>query len=242
MTNNWKFAAFLGAAAFCVSLLFGITGRAGFGVVVLRALGALAVFGGLGFAAALLFQRFLPELFQDSAEEKGRAVNITVPDMNPHEEEDRETEDGGGRSEIADIEDVGEDEPVIANFPALRGGRDEDMDELGELVEEVEELPPPVEALDDAPLPAPAEDIEDAGEGRSMAQAELPGGSGEVPEALPDMDDLDMPLQEMAPSAVEDDLSGTYVFSGVKARGEEEQDPLRMAKAVSSMLKKEKEG
>ncbi|MDR1179352.1 MAG: hypothetical protein LBK44_02510 [Spirochaetales bacterium] len=147
MTNSWKVSVFFACLAFCVSLLFGVIGGIGFGTIILRAfLGAL-VFGGLGFGLEMLLRRVLPELFAPRGE-PGSLVDITEPEINPHE-----------RSSAEDfVEESGGD------FREAESSEGEDDD----LVEEIEEVPHsetvPAAAAPAEGSPPPAKDGEAAGD------------------------------------------------------------------------------
>ncbi|MDR1933338.1 MAG: ABC transporter permease [Spirochaetales bacterium] len=212
MTNNWKISVFFAGLAFCISLLFGLIGGVGFGTLILRAfLGALA-FGGLGFAADVFLRRFLPELFT-AGEENGEGVDITVPEVNPH--------DRSGDEEFAAEAGISE---------AAGGQQQEDSDDL---VEEIEELPH--SEADTAPAAA-AQEVK-TGEKDPLPQED----AGDL-DVLPDVGELDAGFAAAENEEDSGIFSKPSGGSGKAAAITDDQNPALLAKALQTVLKRDTEG
>jgi hypothetical protein len=117
MELNWRWGALAGAAAFLVSLFFGVLAGVFLGPLVLRALIGGIVFAVIGMACSELVNRFLPELVEPearsaAADGSGENVDIVIQD----EAEAAETGDGFSDSD-----------------------RDRSSGDMDNLVEEVEE-------------------------------------------------------------------------------------------------------
>ncbi|MDR1315593.1 MAG: hypothetical protein LBK13_01865 [Spirochaetales bacterium] len=212
MTDSWKVSVFFACLAFCVSLLFGLIGGVGFGTIILRAfLGAL-VFGGLGFGLELLLRRILPELFVPHGE-PGSLVDITEPEINPHE-----------RSSADDfVEESGGD---FREAESSAGDEDD-------LVEEIEEAPhsetsPPVAAAAAADSPQPAQ----AAEGEAAGDFDV----------LPDVSDLDASFAAGDDSQEDGVMSKPPGGSSKAGAITEDQNPELLAKVVQTVIKRDKEG
>ncbi|MDR3201166.1 MAG: hypothetical protein LBT68_06870, partial [Spirochaetales bacterium] len=91
MANNWRVSVFVAGLAFCISFLFGLIGGVEFATLILGAFLGAVVFGGLSLGVGVLLRRFLPELFASAGENDG-GIDITVPEINPHERFDEDEE------------------------------------------------------------------------------------------------------------------------------------------------------
>ncbi len=129
MDTSWRTGAVCAAAAFGISVLFGIIGGVGFGTLLLRAAAGAVVFAGLGTGAVLIARRYLPELFSAGSDVPGEGIDIIIPDVNPHASADDSTDESGLFSLSGASDTPG---------PEGGGGASEEADDL---VEELEEIP-----------------------------------------------------------------------------------------------------
>lgn len=161
---RYRLAAVFAGLALVVALAAGLAGRVPFGTVVARSLAGAVVFAGLGFAAVVVLERTLPELFvrlqAGQAEQAGPVaaemprVDIVLPEENPLAEEmarELEPADHGGPQRletaagVADPDRSGRD---LAEDPAARAA------DAGAVIDDVDSLPG-LEGLDVGPREAP---------------------------------------------------------------------------------------
>ena len=112
---DYKIVIGFAAFAFIVSLLSGLIGGVSFGILTLRTLLGTAFFAALGAGASWIFKRYLPEIFSraeagETVEEPASAVDIVLPEENPHEDGGYEQgrEDAGGERV-----DIGAEDPSV---------------------------------------------------------------------------------------------------------------------------------
>jgi hypothetical protein len=236
MANNWKICVFFAGLAFCISFLFGLIGGVEFATLILRAFLGAVVFGGLSLGADLLLRRFLPELFASAGENDG-GIDITVPEINPHERSGEDEELSGG-------DEAGE----------AFGGREEEEDS-DDLVEEIEELPrseadAPAGSPDPGDAPAPAAREADAGGGEVKGPDPAAAGPEDVEDldVLPDVGELDASFAAAAEEEGGEEDSGILakVSSASSSRNAkaaaitDDQNPALLAKALQTVIKRDK--
>jgi hypothetical protein len=234
---NWKIPGWAAGAGAVISLTAGLAGGNAFGTILLRVVVSAVLAGALGFGAQYVLRRFLPG-FGAGAQEAPQAVDILIDEEIPvaAQEGRRPEASGGGRS--------GEELPASGQDSlgqSLEAGLG--MEELA--AQEAEpfaasaEGPADSEGFGLAPGPVPSFE--------PLAQAlEAPEGEEELPageslEALP------------APGEPDDGLGGQVAAPGRRALKAEEleaqldnvtkgQDPVSLAKAVRTFLRKDQEG
>ena len=239
MELNWRVSAVCAAAAFFISLLFGIGGGVQFGALILRAFIGAIVFAVLGAVGHQLMQKFLPELFQmTSAGEtrSGENIDIVIQDR-----EDSDSEAGESvQAEEPGIEAIKPNFHRGHNHVAESETEDKEPEDFDSLVEEIEEVA------------APAEEI--AAVKKRMPQPEEAVESVENVDALPELGSLESsfasPINEHDASGDARQLSGSSGNvdalgggggggSGGAGGG---QDPAHLAKVLQTILKKGNEG
>lgn len=229
MEIDWKFGAGCAAAAFVVSVLFGIFGGVQFGALILRALLGALIFAVLGIGCHRLMKSFLPELFELSREEErgaGENVDIVIQDA------------GAETSASDDVRDAESVKPFLGrnHVPEAASG-EEEAEEAGEfdsLVEEMEEVSAPV--------------AEAAVEKKEPKVKEEAFSNTENVDDLPDLGEMETsfatPVGEQEEAADVKRLQGTS-SGGVDALGGAGgggQDPAHLAKVLQTILKKGNEG
>lgn len=222
MKIDWRVSAIAAGSAFLLSVLVGVIGNVSFGVLILRAVVAAAVFGAGAIGASLVIDRYLPELKNSSSAQAdasdGAGVDIVVegdddlqngvfgPEI-AHDASHVESEAEEGDEELGELSPVDqEEEESIAEDVAESGSGASDIPvNEDEVIEEVEE----------------ADDESDVVE---LEEAEEEPGGGN----LPDVDSMSDSFTEL-PLAEEtiDDSSD----SG--------EDPALMARAIRTVLKRE---
>jgi hypothetical protein len=221
MEISWKFSALCAACAFVISFFFGIIGGVGFSTLVMRAFLGSLIFAGFGAGAYILVKKFLPDLIQEpgGTEPFGDGVDIVIPDHNPHERTDRESE---RPSELINRR-------IEAGYDQRTPSGDEE--ELDSLVEEIEEISND-EGITPRGRPAPSVTAE---------EANAPGETENVEyiDSLPDVgafsDSFASVHREEGPDRGEFPGGGLSEEKG-------DQNPAVLAKVVQTLLKREKEG
>jgi hypothetical protein len=216
---NWKIPGWAAGAGAVISLAAGLAGGNAFGTILLRAVVSAVLAGALGFGAQHVLRRFLPG-FGSGPQEAPRAVDILIDEEVPfagREERGAQATAGGQPGE----------EPGLSE--SLEAGLG--MEELA--AEEAEPFAAPAGSLEPGPEPSfePLEqDLEPPG-----GEEELAGGES---------------LERGEP---DDGLGGVIAAPsrrGLKAEELEAQldnvtkgqDPVSLAKAVRTFLRKDQEG
>jgi len=78
MKIDWRISAITAGSAFLLSVLIGVIGNVSFGVLILRAATAAALFGGGAIGVTIVIDRYLPELRRASAAPVPSATGSTV--------------------------------------------------------------------------------------------------------------------------------------------------------------------
>jgi hypothetical protein len=215
MELNWRWGALAGAAAFLISLFFGVLAGVFFGTLVLRALIGGIFFSVIGMACSMLVHRFLPELVevagkQTAADVTGESVDIVIQD---------EAGEAGDGDEYSDLD-------------RSRSSGDRDS-----LVEEVEESSV-VETSGEASRGESAGFRIDA-EPVAAGAAEVAVEVAEIDE-LPDLDRFSgsfVPERFPEPGAAKAGPAGS-AGSGSPT----EKNPQLLARGIQTLLKKDQEG
>jgi hypothetical protein len=198
MKIDWRVSAIAAGSAFFLSVLVGVIGNVSFGMLILRATIAAALFGAGAIGLTIIIDRFLPELrgaaSATAASPDGNSVDIVVEGgdefdtvmsgMNERDEE-LDAADTGVENDVAGLQadDSGELlEEVDESDGIGEGASVETADELEEVEEEDEDEPssdalPSVDSMSDSftevPIGEdPVSDVPDSGGDPSlMAQA-----------------------------------------------------------------------
>jgi hypothetical protein len=130
MKIDWRVSAITAGSAFFLSVLIGVLGNVSFGVLILRAIVAAAVFGAGAIGATVVIDRFLPELRRPTLPSADSAIGNSV---------DIVVEGGDEFGTVMGDSDEGDEE-----LGAVDTGAEDDVVELsaddsGGLLEEVEE-------------------------------------------------------------------------------------------------------
>ncbi len=224
---NWKIPGWAAGAGAVISLAAGLAGGNAFGTILLRALVSGLLAGALGFGAQHVLRRFLPG-FGSGAQQAPQAVDILIDEELPvagREERGAQATAGG---------QLGEEPGLSESLEAGLG-----MEELA--AEEAEPFAAPAGGLEPAAEPSfePLEQVLEAPGG----EEELPGG-----EPMESLEALGAPEGEP-----DDGLGGVIAAPGRRALKAEEleaqldnvtkgQDPVSLAKAVRTFLRKDQEG
>lgn len=221
-------ASLIGSGVAAVlSILVGLVAGVSALALLVRALVGGLAFGALVFGAIFLMRRFVPELFQGQAEDlplSGSSVDIVLPGDLPEGSETLETEG-----------EAGEGPTEAPSRPApLRSRRGRPATDL---VDEAEDLGYEAESLLDdsrvaegppAPQPLPAQEA---------------GGGFDELDVLPDLESLSggfSPLGNDAPAEAPQDFSEAP-SPRPKAGGSSDSDPMVLAQAVRTLLKRDQE-
>ncbi len=213
-----RFPAWAGAGAFALSALTGIVARVPFGALALRALASALLFAAVAVGAFFLARRFLPELFEPVEAEapqsrEGPRVDIVVD------------EDGYGEgSDAVDVETDrrGSGTGFVRPVEALEGE---------ELDGEAEELR--VETL----LPA------DAGAPPEPSGPARPPVSFDDLDVLPDLDGFSDSFASPTHGSEEEAAAMESAAAPRRSSGPADgMDPVAIAQAVRTILKKDRKG
>jgi hypothetical protein len=233
---NWKIPGWAACAGAVVSLAAGLAGGNAFGTILLRVMVSALLAGALGFAARYVLRRFLPG-FAAGAQEAPPAVDILIDEEIPVGGQAREEAEG----EVGVLEAAGGEQlsDGAGSRPDYTTGYTTGSAMGGQSPADIEPFAAPAGKLDGLEAFEPAFD--------AVAESLEPA---EGAEELPSAEALD------ALSAAESD--GPADFSGVAAPGRralkaEEleaqldsvtkgQDPVSLAKAVRTFLRKDQEG
>lgn len=222
---KWKIV--VGSAGFglLLSLLTGAISGVPFGTLLVRAILWGVVFGCVGGGLSYLISRYLPELLAiapagpQEDQDRGRNVDIVLPDENPHA--DQLDDDVTGDAEPDELDERG--------TTLTRSGEDSGEGVSTSLVEEVEEL-------------GAAEESEERHPFRSAERA----GNGTLSsEELPDLDDGDTLFSHREGTASNGDYDDISSFSGGRPGAETPgvgADPEDVAKAIRTVLKRDQKG
>jgi hypothetical protein len=144
MKIDWRVSAIAAGAAFFLSVLVGVIGNVSFGMLILRAIIAGALFGAGAIGLTIIIDRFLPELRRaaspSAAASDGNSVDIVV-------------EGGDGFESVMDGSDELDD-----TLDAVDTGSEADNSDG--LLEEVEES----DDIDDGTTVEAAEELEEVEE------------------------------------------------------------------------------
>jgi hypothetical protein len=250
----WKSAAAGAAGSFLLSLLVGLVTRNPFGVVFLRALLIAVLFAGLAAALQYLVRTHLLEQAKGGAsartggeeardDRRGERVDIVLGEESPNERYSSGIQESrpfgpGGENPSPPGNGLGEDGVILG--AGLGDDEDTASESIGELTEELtEELP---QAADNGG----AQSV-DADEGDVEGSADILGPGPRISDdrdGLPDISNLEIAVeadsdeQRAAKSTrpggprPEDALRGAV--SG--------QDPLTIARAIRTVLKRDDKG
>lgn len=230
---NWKIVAGLGALGALISLVFGLAGGNPFGIILLRLVVSAVFLGALGLGAAVLVHKFMPEL---GAAGRGAVGQEQV---------------GGSAAPEVDIV-IDEELPLTAD--SLLGEVPSEPEEAGGPVaggevsqgpeqEEAEEGEPAAELTEElAPLEEAVE-VSTAAEAPAGSSWSTPGEQSELLDTLPG-------LEEEVAGPAEAASSGEAGATNDARRSRREQmearvagqDPVDLAKAVRTFMKKDQEG
>ncbi len=203
-----------------IALLAGFFGQVPFGYILLRSLVGAVLFGGFGYGAAILMEKFLPELFE-AAEDTGTSLDISVGD----EDEDNEIRRSAytGTESEASASDSEELEEGNSSETPFQPGIEAD------LIEEVQEHRQ--EDTDSGTTgSSPVEDgksAESSASGDSEDAADL--------DSLPD-------LEGMTDAFITTEASSEDVETAQGPGGESVEQAKEIAQAIRTVLQREKQG
>lgn len=252
-------------AAFTLSFFTGIFSRIPFGTALFRAFLMALLFAALAFGILWLVRRFLPELLDQGQADilesdepgTGQRVNIVLPgdaeaELLPADEADaqpdgqgptaRESMAAGGQAE-AEFRPV---QPARLSQPAVADG-EQDFQQLSREVGAIRQ-----ESL----LPEDADSLA-ANSGSAAGGAKAPAASSSIPrprvsvddlDVLPDLDSLSDSFAstlgeddgDASPSSDASYSSGSFSSSGAGANSA--GDPVVIAKAVQTLLRRDQKG
>ncbi len=266
-----RIAAFFAAAAFVLSLLVGLLSGNPFGTALLRAFLLGVFFAALGIGFSFVIKRYLPELLNPSAsraaaedKDRGHAVDIVLPDENPHEAGVMEAESAEGAEEVLEEAEAAEPEGR-GSFPEPMEGQG--VGEAGAETHASGTAPAvdtgEVEALSAAHAAKAQEEIYD--EEPAEVISEDAGGMEPAPEpeisaqgspgldnldTLPDIGDLDN-ISGVG-TTISQDMRGAAPRPAPRPRSSRpmdelggavsEQDPESLAKAIRTVLRRDEKG
>ncbi|MDC7228593.1 MAG: hypothetical protein PQJ61_17660 [Spirochaetales bacterium] len=230
--DNWKqISAGFAIFGFLLSIITGLIGRVGFGIIIIRALIFALVFACMALLIMKLLESFIPELF-----------NTGDDDLDENQESS------------AIIEDSERDESVAANGSRLDITIEDDE---AEAVEGIEELGAAGDSLGDSVQyaePSGASEPEELEEVEAAVPVEdAESEAGPVP-AAPDTagDDGDMPdigvfSDSFTPTDLAGNSEGLSSIDGMGGSGSAEilgdmHETQEIVKAVKTVLKKDQEG
>jgi hypothetical protein len=251
--ENWKIAAVCAAGAFILSLVTGFIARNPAGVVFLRAFLLALVFGGLGIGLRMVIRTYLPEAVgtapaggpapKDDA--RGSNVNIVVGEDDAVPAQGR-TSGPGAAGTVRDANEVAED--LGEEVPEDEGMRQAEARALGDLAEELaDELPGSSETGSNG---EPAEEDGQEGHEETSVLGEEDdepqrGGVSEGLDSLPDISTLEIaeepasrgPARRMGRGPGGAETPEDAIRGAVSG-----QDPLTLARAIRTVLKKDEKG
>jgi len=219
MTLHWKLLAAASGGAFLLSFLAGLLGNVGIGTVFLRALIWAIIFGGLAFGIEHVLRNYLPELFvgSDRSSPEGNAVDITLDDENPHVS----AEEGEGAAKGYEQADTG-------------SRSEEDLDDFAEDAED-NGHPLPGEFSEERSVGSASDGVDDEND---VEDLEAVSDGGEISDSeLPSFDSVESTFT----SAETDDSERGAGLANVDVLGSEE-DPEVVARAVRTLMNKDREG
>lgn len=229
LTVNWKLAVGVGSAAFLLSAVSGVVGGVGFGAIFVRALLAGLLFAAFGIGLETVVRRFLPELIgNDASDELGSRVNIVVDD----EDEQLPQSQSSGATPGSNVD--GANESVRSDADSAAEDNWDDLENPEEsLVQEVQEVRGAEEA-EDASEPGESAETGQSSEPEKSPTAEQPVAAGELDE-LPDVGRF---AEDFSSVETGTQSSGTSNRGATESNG---QDPEMIARALTTMLKRESE-
>jgi hypothetical protein len=266
---NWKIVAIFPFFATVISILSGAIGGASFLDIILRALLWAVIFGGIGIGVSFLIERFFPELkgimggTGEPAGEKSRdegGFEAFIPEDNPHELDEMKSNYAGSEENEGRRTGAGDsgEEDIGVLYEAEESGQEDDFASFGESDGDSiggygndsggnTESGPDFGAVEDGP------GVSESGENSANAskKSKTPDtlddetslvfdtdGIDKLPDSLSSDDSLSLPQAE---SSFDSGgiFSKPYKGSNVS---EFEQDPQKTAKAIHTMLQRDKEG
>lgn len=235
MDSGFRVSAGVGLGALALSTLVAGFSRIPLGTLVLRALVFGVLFAALTYLVILLFRRFLPELFDENLEvqapENGRMVDIVLPgeesdaDAVPAEQVEYldQGEIGAPVGGIAGTVNLVDPENAIHGQP--RHGL-----ETGSLEQEVREI-----SSDGL--------IQEAGSpGQGLSKKLRPVVSLDQLDVLPDLDGLSDAFSIAPDSDGGREPAGFSPEAVSAAGGANGADPVALAKAVQTLLRRDQKG
>lgn len=233
--SGFRVSAGVGLGALALSMIVAGFSRIPLGTLVLRAVLFGLLFAALTYLVIMLFRRFLPEIFSESLEvhapESGRMVDIVLPG----EESDIDAT-SAEQVEYLDQDDIERAVGVLpdvgsrANPDGVMYSRVRNGPETGNLEQEVREISNDG-LIDGAATPGPGD-----------AKRLRPVVTLDQLDVLPDLDGLSDAFS-IAP-----DANGTGEPAGFKpvsmpaAAGLNGTDPVTLAKAVQTLLRRDQKG
>jgi hypothetical protein len=228
-----------GAAAL-LSILVGLVSGVGALALFLRALVGGLAFGAIVLGALFLMRRFVPDLFEGQAEavpESGGSVDIVLPGDLPEGAEVLDAEPEAG--EAADIGDLAASPaaPPVQARPVRQPPGDRKARQAVDLVEEAEEVGYGAESL-----------LEDVGPADGPVASPPPpssrssGGFDDL-DVLPDLESLSdgfSPMADEAQGRGSQDFRETRPSRPEGGKGTD-ADPIALAQAVRTLLKRDQE-
>ena len=254
---NWKIPGWAASAGAVVSLAAGLAGGNAFGTILLRAVVSALLAGALGFAARYVLRRFLPDFGAGTQEAPPPGVDILIDEEVPLDAgaARAEAEEPVGSLEAAGGEGLSDSSGLAPDFTPGSA-----MDELG-----LGGRPGYTPGY--APRFAAAEVEPFSAAGPSAGSGAAPGLAPDLEPAFDAVEEMLEPAEgaeELPPVETLEALSageleaGPSVSSGIAAPGRralkaEEleaqldnvtkgQDPVSLAKAVRTFLRKDQEG
>jgi hypothetical protein len=215
-----KLAGLFAAAALVLSLLTGLLARNPFGTVLLRAVLAAVVFGGLAVGLQYVVRRFLPELTGEASAQaggegqpdgKGRTVDIVLPEENP----------------------------LVAGAGSSPAGEERQEPTAAELEGELEEAGAGLDTPGDAPFADAVPEGEDGGRSRPEQPASTAGGGRD---GLPDISDLEQPAARPGRSRLPRTSFSGAAIDEIERTLTRDIDPSTHARAIRTLLKRDEKG
>jgi len=234
--SSIRASAFAGLGAFALSIIVAMFSRVPLGALLVRALLSGIGFAGLIFGAQWILRRFLPELFDDPARSpapstdalSGTMVDIVLP--------------GGEEERLEPSSSAAGPRPGDAEAPRLDaiGAEPRPTVDSGDLQREVDDLRSDALIASD-----PMEAV------RSGSVAPRPSIALDELDTLPDLDGFSDSFTEGQPGEIDTSGSpggGSSRFAGVSdtmpTAGDPDpgRDPVVLAKAVQTLLRRDQKG